>query len=131
MPNVLKNRIKYFREKRREHDFLGEKYFSQTAFAKRLSISRQAFGAIERGDVAPSVVLCLRMVGLLTVSPPTRNGRPYGHAIPVECENLTVNDLFKLHPLEWDQRRPNSILWSREEGWVWSENQETLKKFGR
>ncbi|MBO1911586.1 helix-turn-helix transcriptional regulator [Sporosarcina sp. 6E9] len=55
---MLRNRV---RELRARHDF------SQTELAKRVGVTRQTIGFIEKGDFSPSIALSLRLAKHLQV----------------------------------------------------------------
>ena len=55
---MLKNRV---RELRARHEF------SQTELAKRVGVTRQTIGFIEKGDFSPSIALSLRLAKHLQV----------------------------------------------------------------
>jgi putative transcriptional regulator len=55
---MLRNRV---RELRARHEF------SQTELAKRVGVTRQTIGFIEKGDFSPSIALSLRLAKHLQV----------------------------------------------------------------
>jgi putative transcriptional regulator len=56
---MLRNRV---RELRARHEF------SQTELAKRVGVTRQTIGFIEKGDFSPSIALSLRLAKHLQVN---------------------------------------------------------------
>jgi putative transcriptional regulator len=56
---MLRNRVREFRAR---HEF------SQTELAKRVGVTRQTIGFIEKGDFSPSIALSLRLAKHLQVN---------------------------------------------------------------